>query len=328
MKKILFRADAKPSIGIGDLMSLINISYYFENWEKFFVIRNYKAGVELAKKRNVKNLHILDEDISIEDEVEYLNNFIFSKKIDTIFLEITERKLEEYQNITDTVKKVAVNFDGYIPDNLDLVIDWDVEAENYFDKEKYPNTKFLLGAKYVILPKEFYSEKIAKRKFRNIPKKVLIAMGGADELNFTQKIVEVILKSNLDLELNIIIGSGYEYRESLEKILEDGKLEFQIQENIINMLDEYLNCDIAIGAGGLTSSELIASKTPAILIATYKHQIARCIYFDKVGWAKYLGYRNFSEDELIFALQNPIKIDGENPFQTEVIVDEVEKIFQ
>ena len=63
------------------------------------------------------------------------------------------------------------------------------------------------------------------------------------------------------------------------------------------MLDEYLSCNIGIGAGGLTSSEMVATRLSTILIATYKHQIARCKYFDKQGWAKYLGYRDFKNDK-------------------------------
>ena len=52
MKRILFRADAKPSIGIGDLMSLINLSFYLNprEWECFFMIKAYSAGIKLAKR--------------------------------------------------------------------------------------------------------------------------------------------------------------------------------------------------------------------------------------------------------------------------------------
>ncbi|MCX6077363.1 MAG: glycosyltransferase [Campylobacterales bacterium] len=327
MKKILFRADAAPHIGIGDLMSLINISRYFdEKYEKYFIIKNYKAGVDLINKYDVKNCFIIDSECSLEEEIAYINDVISKKSISILFLEITERKLSNYIGISKKVRKVCINFDGYILDDLDLVIDWDAEADKFFDVSKYPNTKFLLGPQYVILPKEFYSEKVVHKKNSSTYKKVLIAMGGADEFDFTGKVVDSIIKSNLEVTLNIIVGSGYEYKKTLEEKLNNSDMKYNIKQNITNMLDEYLNCDIGIGAGGLTSSELVAAKVSTILIATYEHQIARCKYFNERGWVRYLGYREFNDTDLIDAILNSIQPCENNIFNTQVIVDEIKKI--
>jgi spore coat polysaccharide biosynthesis predicted glycosyltransferase SpsG len=325
-KKILFRADAAPHIGIGDLMSLINISKYFdETYEKYFIIKSFPAGVNLVKKYLVDNYLIIDFDISIDDEVKYINDFIENENIDIIFFEITERKLSQYHNIKKDIKKIAVNFDGQVFDGIDLIINWDVEAYKYFDQLKYPNSKFLLGPEYVILPKEFYTHRVKQRK--NNPKsKIMIAMGGADEFDFTSQVVSTIVKSGLDVELNIVVGSGYVHLENLQEILKNSIVGYDIKQNITNMLDEYLSCDIGIGAGGLTSSEMIAAKISPIFIATYEHQIARCKYFDKMGWAKYLGFREFNSKELINAIANPIKPLKEDIFDTKVIVDEIKKL--
>jgi len=329
MKKILFRADAKPSIGIGDLMSLINLSFYFDNnFESYFIIRSYKAGVDLVKKHNLKNIFIIDENLSLNGEVNYINSFIKENSIDIIFFEITERKLSDYHKIDKNIKKIAVNFDENILSNLNLVINWDVEAYKFFDKSKYPKTKFLLGAEYVILPQEFYSQKVKNRATNYPPKKLLIAMGGADEFDFTQKVINSIIKNSLNIELNIIVGSGYEYIDKLNITLKNSKLKFEIKQNITNMLDEYLSADVAISAGGLTSSELVASKTPTILIATYKHQVARCKYFNEQKFAKYLGYREFNEVELIEAIKTPITIEKNNLFNTNIIIKEINELFK
>ena len=113
MKKILFRADAKPSIGIGDLMSLIHLSKYLDNWEKHFVIRNYRAGVDLAKKYRVENLYILDENISIEDEVDFLNKFdqMFNENKTDLRSKLIEAKKETRKF---TLFKNFLNFNSII----------------------------------------------------------------------------------------------------------------------------------------------------------------------------------------------------------------------
>lgn len=328
MKKILFRADAAPHIGIGDLMSLINISKYFDDtYEKYFLIRGYKAGIDLVEKYQVENCFIIDTSYSLKQEVKYINNLIDEIKIDIIFFEITEKKLSDYTGINKEVKKVCVNFDGHILDDLDLVIDWDVEARKYFDTANHIKTKFLFGPKYVILPKEFYSNEVLHRKNELNKNKVLIAMGGADELDFTGKVVDSIIKLKIDIELNIIVGSGYEYKDNLQRKLSNTNIKYQIKQNVINMLDEYLSCDIGIGAGGLTSSELVATKVSAILIATYEHQIARCKYFDDMDWANYLGYRDYSDSDFKKAIINPIKVDDTNVFETHKIVESIDELF-
>ncbi len=327
MKRILFRADAAPHIGIGDLMSLINISKYFkDDYEKYFIVKDYKASIDLVHKYEVENCFIIPSTIQLDNEVEYINNFINQHEIDIVFFEITERKLSDYSEIVPHVKKVCVNFDGCIPNHFDLVIDWDVEAYKYFDTLKYPNTKFLLGPEYVILPKEFYSAKVLNRTY-NKRQRVMIAMGGADEFDFTSKVVGILVRSNLKIDLNIIVGAGYENIKKLEKNLQHTNLKYEIKQNITNMLDEYLSCDIGIGAGGLTSSELVATNTSAILIATYEHQIARCEYFDKQKWANYLGFKQCKKHDLINAILNPNISSSKVTFNTMGIVEEINELF-
>lgn len=324
MNRILFRADAKPSIGIGDLMSLITLSKNLdEGWDVFFLIKSYKTALELINKHNIKNILIMDKEISLENEILFINTEIKKLSIDILFLEITEIKLSHYIGLDSSVKKIAVNFDGDILNDLDLVINWDVTAHTIINTNKYPNTKFLLGPEYVILPKDLYNVKNT-RNLGPTPKKILIAMGGADEFNMTQKIIDT-LKNNLkDIEVTIILGSGYKHSERLRNSIKNSTLQYNIRENITNIIEEYFNCDLAIGAGGLTASELVASKTPTILIATYEHQIARCKYFEEHKLVKYLGFRQFNQEELINVIKKPIQNISHTLFKSNKIVHEIQ----
>jgi len=329
LRKILFRADAAPHIGIGDLASLISLSKYFEKegWGSHFTIRNYPAGIKLAEKRELKNLTIIDPKVSVKEEINILNALHEKNRFDAIFFEITERAFMEYKGITTEPILACVSFDGSMWEDIDLVVSWAPDAKELFDIAKYPNTKFLLGYEYVVLPIEFCEDtRIKNRTYNEKPKKLLIAMGGADENNITQKVVDVLVNNRMNIELNIIVGSGYTEMHALQESLKSYLGKHEIRQNISNMLDEYLDCDVAIGAGGLTSSELVASNTPALLIACYEHQIERCEFFDKNGWAQYLGFMEFDEKELLSFIGNPIKPSVQNIFNTKAIVDELEKI--
>jgi len=275
-------------------MSLISLSSYFESdgWQIFFMMKSYPAAVKLIKKYNLNNVVLLDKEISIPSEVIKINEVIAEQNIDLVFFEITETLLSEYTGITPDVSKACVSFDGHILDDMDLVIDWDVEYSKYFQPEKYPKTIFLLGPEYVILPGSFDIDRIHNRDCSHPPEKLLICMGGADEYDFTHQVVKRIADLDNRMKLVIILGSGYQFRDGLEQYLETTGCRFEIKENISTIFEEYMQCDLAVGAGGLVSSELIATGTPALLIATYEHQEARCRYFDKKGWAIYLGSRD------------------------------------
>lgn len=289
MKKILFRADAKPSIGTGDLMSLIALSEYLPDFECFFLTQDTPAAKGIIERRTPNNVLWISENTSIEEDVAAINAALDKYVIGMLFFEITERKLTEYIGLKNGVSKLCVNFDGVIPDDMKLVINWDAAADKYYDTNSLLNTTFLLGPKYVILPKAFYSDDIKKREYTQDRKKILIAMGGADELDFTLQVAEAV--AGKDRELTIVVGAGYSQIERLRNSLDAKGANHTIKINVSDMLTEYLSCDFAIGAGGLTSSELVASRTPCALIATYEHQIARCEYFNREGLARYMGFR-------------------------------------
>jgi spore coat polysaccharide biosynthesis predicted glycosyltransferase SpsG len=296
MKRILFRADANAPIGTGDLVSFLHLSEYFSKygWESHFIIKNYKSALRLLSERKCSNCTIIKEDISIKEEVRRINRYIASAKITAVFLQISERHLQQYDSIDKEVFKACVYFNKDLPPSYDLVLSWDADSKSCFRKGKYPGTKFFLGPEYVILPIDFDCSLIQQRPHNKNRKGILIAMGGVDERNFTEKIIERLMQIKCDMEVRIVLGAGYRHKNELLKLLRQTDLGWKILEDVKRMFPVYLHCDIAIGAGGLTASELVDTRTPALLIALYEHQISRCRYFEKMGWAKYLGYRSVS----------------------------------
>lgn len=293
MKKILFRADANPAIGTGDLVSLINLSKEFskQGFECHFCFKNSPAALKLSLKHDLKNILIIEPEKSISEESNSIYSYCSEKRINDVFFEITERKLTDYK-LEPQYRFSCVNFDGVIPEGMFLVVNWNVEAVKQYDAEKNPETIFLLGPEYVILPSNFDSEKIKNRTYKAPVKNVLIAMGGADELDYTGKVVSSLIGTGNDFDLKIIVGAGYTKCEQLQATLCAGGIKYEIKSNIDDMFEQYMAADIGIGAGGLTSSELVASKTPALLIALYEHQVERCKHYEALGLAKYLGFRD------------------------------------
>jgi len=321
MNSILFRADSFTEIGTGDLMSLIQLSKYFikEGWDVSFMTQRTESAIKLLESHNVDNIFFIESGKSLSYEINYLNSIVELNNIQVLFFEITERKLTEYKGISSTPFKACVCFDGHVPNNFQFVLDWSVSAQSNYNQKENTNTMYLLGPEYVILPITFDREKIKQRIYSTKTKNVLIAMGGADEFNITHKIVSDLITCN-SLNLNIILGAGYLYEETLIKLLQNSGAKYKVNKNVKNMFLEYMGCDLGIGAGGLISSELIATRTPAILISTYEHQIDRCEYFNRKGLAVYLGHKKYNREQLINSVKNSKKPESTKKFNTTVIM--------
>lgn len=330
MKKILFRADAKPSIGIGDLVSLINLSKYFERagWQAHFIVRNSHASAVLLEKNGLSNHLVLDKDISIKEEVALMNEYIAANHIDAVMLEITERSLADYSGITEKAVRACVIFDAAVPEWADIAVNWDVDADSALAGKKCPLAKLLFGVQYVVIPVSFDFNEINKRIYRKEPETLLVAMGGADEFDLTKKVIVSLCRNRVDLKLHVVVGSGYRSRSSLEDALSDYPAEYTVKQNVDDMFGEYMNCDVAVGAGGLTSFELIATRTPSLLVAAYEHQKARCAYFDKMRWATYLGFRDFDESVFLEKLEKPDRIPPKGVYRTDEIRKAVDEALE
>ena len=300
MKKILFRADAKISIGIGDLMSFVNLSRYFEEhgWECHFIVKDYIPVLALLNEYQIKNYLTIDKNSSIEQEIEIINNYLTTNEIKAIFLQINEVDLSHYSKIKNDIYKACVHFKENLAAGYNLVLSWDPDSHKYFNCDKYSRTKFFLGPEYVILSIDFDQDAIEGKIHNQDRKNLLLAMGGADEFDFTAKVIQKLKEMKCDMDLRIILGAGYNQTRNLEKILKVSKLKYQVRQNVKNMFAEYMACDVAIGTGGLTASELVYTRIPALLVAVYEHQTTRCKYFDQMGWVKYLGYRDIEKLDL------------------------------
>lgn len=307
--KILFRADAKPEVGTGDLISLANLACEFreKGWEIHFATQKTETSEKILKqKASPKDIiSFLARNKSLNDEISFLNEYIGKNGIDVVFLEITEHHYRYYCRLDAAKIKACVDFFGTIDETFDFVVNWEVDSEKLYPPKQFPKTQFLLGPENVILPPEFLKNKPAGRKRDNPPKKILVTMGGSDDLDYTGKVIRILSNLGKNINITILLGPGYKYRKKLEDFISEYP-QFTIKQNITNVLEEYFECDLAISAGGLTAFELIAAETPSVLIAGCEHQIKRCRYFDKQKWAVYLGQgENFDQKKLVAALSSP-----------------------
>jgi spore coat polysaccharide biosynthesis predicted glycosyltransferase SpsG len=311
MPKILFRADANERIGSGDLLSLFYLSESFQKkgWKSCFLVKDHEMALKIINKNSIGETHIMPKDIKIEEEIRIIDNLCNEKSIDCLFMEITENDLHAYETLgRPAAIKACVNFDGIVSKDFDLIVNWCVDSKsdiyNYISDAKQEG--ILVGFDKVILPDHFDRGNLKKKEIKDI-KNILITMGGLDEFDMTAKVLKSLAVAGQDIEVRVIAGPGYKGELALTEYAGKYFNNFSVRCDAKDLFGDYLWSDICISAGGLTSSELVATKTPAILIATYEHQIKRCEYFHKMGWAYYVGYFAEQTEEDLFKAFNYLR---------------------
>jgi len=183
-----------------------------------------------------------------------------------------------------------------IDDLADRVHDCDVlldqnfyqdQALRYLDKVP-AHCRLLLGPSFALLRPEFKAmrDKVQVRtgKVNNI----LVFFGGVDADNLTGQVLDVLIKLNLGVQVNVVIGQQHPQKEMIRQLCEQHSYNCHVQTN--QMASLMAEADLAIGAGGSSHWERCCVGLPAIVVATAVNQIPITNELSKLGGCLSLGH--------------------------------------
>ena len=159
----------------------------------------------------------------------------------------------------------------------DLLLDQNLgrTEDDYLDLVPY-GTKLLLGPQYALLRHEFADWREASLKGRMPPqlRHLLITMGGVDNDNVTEVILNTINQSQLiDLEsITVILGPHAPWLDKVRRLASEMSASVTLLSNVNNMAELMARCDLAIGAGGTTTWERCSLGIPTVLISLAENQ--------------------------------------------------------
>lgn len=130
-----------------------------------------------------------------------------------------------------------------------------------------PGREYLLGHDYIILRSPFIGKK--KTCFDKKVKKVLITLGGADNLNLTGTIVCQLAQRFPDVVFDVVLGNK---SDDLKELNRYGNIQIFNSLNDKEMCELMLKSDYAITAAGQTIHELISLGIPFLAIQTAENQ--------------------------------------------------------
>jgi UDP-2,4-diacetamido-2,4,6-trideoxy-beta-L-altropyranose hydrolase len=173
-----------------------------------------------------------------------------------------------YQELYGRTKILAA-IDDYVRLNYKahVIINGTIGAEN-FNYKKDDKIKYLLGAKYIPLRKEFRNveERVIKPEIKNI----LITLGGQDNRYLTAPILDKLLHEFPCMNYYVVLKESFNVDTA--KYSGNKNIEFIYNAAAPKMKELMLKCDAAVTAAGQTIYEAACTGLPAIAVCVVDNQ--------------------------------------------------------
>lgn len=145
----------------------------------------------------------------------------------------------------------------------------------------------LAGSNYVLLRREFLSDKCRDTGRPTVASHILVTQGGSDPENVTLKVIEALERVDLpQLKVKIIVGPANSNREMLKNLLSKVSFPGEVFPAVGDMVPLMKWADMAITAGGSTCWELAYLGVPALILTVAENQfgVAEGMAAAGAGW--------------------------------------------
>ncbi|MBN2299078.1 MAG: UDP-2,4-diacetamido-2,4,6-trideoxy-beta-L-altropyranose hydrolase [Deltaproteobacteria bacterium] len=310
---LVFRTDATARIGSGHLMRCLALaqSWYTSGEEVLFVISSdtspfesriikegfgvaYTEGISGSRQDALSTTQIAE---SVHARYVVIDGYCF---LDDFHASIKQNRMHTL-TIDDT---------GLLKYyNTDIVLNQNIYATMDLYPNHNPDTRFLLGLKYLLLRKEFLSRREQDVKPAQFVKNILVTVGGSDPENITLEIVKTIqpyIAGAGNVSVTVVIGKQYPYFSTLQEICSNTP-GITIIRDPADMASVIASCDIAISGAGTTAWELAFMKIPMILVINGENQRKIADTLQSISAAFVIGGKEEVPDNLCPLLERFVK---------------------
>jgi len=256
MRKVVFRADAGAGIGYGHFIRTLALADMLKDDFDCCFYTAQPTPYQVSQMEVVCRYVVLEETTKFTaflnylqgDEIVVLDNYFYT----TDYQRRIKKKGCKLVCIDDMHDKHFV---------ADLVINQGIcwTKEDY-SCEDY--TRFAFGLRYSLLRKPFFDacKKRLSQKPNNGCLKVIVAFGGSDFLDLTQKTIQGILSESYINNIIAIVGDKY----SSEKQIESSKVLYRKNISATEIADLFSSADVAILPASTMMNEAMACGTRII----------------------------------------------------------------
>lgn len=182
----------------------------------------------------------------------------------------------DYQQALKDAGVPLLLFDDYGPAGrytADLIVNPSLGGVERLYRNRRPETRLLLGARYAPLRREFRARRDLVRDIPDRASRLLITLGGSDPENVTQRIVETLPHVAMDgLETVVVLGGSNPHRQALAEAVRRCPVPVRLEVNALDMPGLLAWADAAVSAGGSTCWEMAMLGLPALAFITAENQ--------------------------------------------------------
>jgi spore coat polysaccharide biosynthesis predicted glycosyltransferase SpsG/CTP:molybdopterin cytidylyltransferase MocA len=250
--KICIRVDGAKDLGFGHLYRSIAIAQNIHSHEVCFITRSddgYKLGYKFLQQHHYPIVEVTSNDEFISRIGEIKPDIVINDILDTDENYILG--LKEYGSF-------VVNFEDLGLGNrlADVVI-------NDLYPDLYPQNNHWYGVEHAILNPNF--EMVSpKGEPKETVEHILIAYGGTDPANLTDKAISALIELGYDKKTTVILGPGHSHYKDIKEKIKGLNGEVQFLQNVSNMAILMKEADLALTSAGRTVTELMTIGVPTI----------------------------------------------------------------
>lgn len=318
--RFAFRVDASLEIGTGHVMRCLALAQDLRNRGMYvqFICRehpgdlietirknnfevvtlgpNTSATKSSLRQREVQNDYSNWLGIDWEVDAQQTKNALLSHRLDWLIVDHYGLDTRWESALRTSCDRVMVIDDlANRTHDCDLLLDPNPGRKMQEYANMVPrHCMILTGPQYALLRPEFATLRdysISRRKTGEL-KKILVSMGGVDNVNATGAILDVLRHSLLAVRCDITVVMGY-HAPWLKKIQDQAltmSCPTRVCVGVKNMAELMAESDLAIGAAGGTALERCCLGLPSLIIAIAENQ------YDGAKALAELGAAYFIED--------------------------------
>lgn len=305
---LLFRTDADSNIGYGHFMRSLALAQAAVEVGKpvsFIVSRATNDMKDLLKASGIQ-FDSLEKEKGMED-VEFLISKAIELDAGWIVVDGYQFDSRYQKKIKDAgLKLLYLDDHGHCTHYFaDTILNQNISAsaDLYRNKENY--TELLLGTMYTLLRKEFLKWTDWTRRQTNEVRKILITLGGGDQLEFVKRILEALdLFKDRELEVAVVAKSTNKTIDQLEKTVSEMDIKIRVEKDVTDLSELMIWADAAITAAGSTCWEMAFMELPILTVVLADNQRDIANGLERAGYSFDLGYVDkLSRDDLVFGIR-------------------------
>ena len=286
MPRVVFRADASPSIGGGHLMRCLTLADALsaKGWTPAFACNDAARSV----------VHQLSGQVDVYCGAgDQLDAAAISRRwpegCDLLVVDHYELGAAFESSCQGWARKVAVLDDlADRPHDCDMLIDttFQRQAASYVALVA-PHTAMLLGSAFALLRPEFAAVRassIDERSRREDTRRVFVSLGYTDVDGITEQVVRALLASSSPFLIDVVATKSTRSWKPLAALASSDS-RIAIHDNPPHIASLMAAADIAIGGGGTTSWERCTLGLPTVLLVLAENQRLIASRLEKAGAA-------------------------------------------